>query len=66
MKWLIKKERFLNRFKMKLKEDSGFLTTEVLLFIGIVVVISVAAWTFRDAIVALFGRGTTEVNKFIQ
>lgn len=48
------------------KEEEGFITTEVLLFIGIVVVIAVAAWEFRDAITGLFGRGTAEVDQFIK
>ncbi|MFZ5640476.1 MAG: hypothetical protein ACOY4Q_07275 [Bacillota bacterium] len=66
MRWYSKIQQLLRRWKEQVKKEEGFITTEVLLFIGIVVVISVAAWTFRDAITGLFGRGTTEVNKFIQ
>lgn len=66
MAWSFKAQYLLRRWREQIKSEDGFITTEVLLFIGIVVVISVAAWTFRDAITGLFGRGTTEVNKFIQ
>lgn len=65
MKWYFKTQYLLRRWKARLKNEEGFITTEVLLFIGIVVVISVAAWAFRDAITGLFGRGTAEVDKFI-
>ncbi len=65
MKWYIKTRLFLRRWSAQYNNENGFITTEVLLFIGIVVVISVAAWAFRDAITGLFNRGATEVNKFI-
>lgn len=66
MKWYLKSTDLLRRWRKKCQDEKGFITTEVLLFIGIVVVISVAAWTFRDAITGLFGRGTAEVNEFIR
>lgn len=66
MKWLIKTQFLLRRWKARVGKEEGFITTELLLFIGIVVVISVAAWNFREALVGLFERGTTEVDKFIQ
>jgi hypothetical protein len=66
VRWYSKIQQRLRRWKEQVKKEEGFITTEVLLFIGIIVVISVAAWTFRDAITGLFDRGTTEVDKFIQ